>query len=296
VEIMMGTGTLANDVVGYQISLLPDQGLILGNGEFGDRLMGQARRLGLSFKSFRRPWGSEFEPQALEQVLGQNPDIGWIWFAHCETSTGTVNDVELVKEICSRREIKICLDCVSSVGTVPVDLRGVYLASTVSGKGIGSIPGLSMVFYHHSLESQPESIPTYLDLGFYSEKNGIPFTISSVLIFALHAALRRFESDSIFKDIAVKGSALRTRLQQLGLKVVAGDSHSNPAVTTIALPSEVSSKKLALNLEKDGFRISYNSNYLVRRNWIQICLMSDLALEMLDPLLDALKSNLRLVK
>ena len=43
----MGGGTLANDVVGYQISLLPGRGLILSNGEFGDRLIGQAKRLGL---------------------------------------------------------------------------------------------------------------------------------------------------------------------------------------------------------------------------------------------------------
>lgn len=47
VEVMMGGGTLANDVVGYQISLLPGRGLILSNGEFGDRLIGQAKRLGL---------------------------------------------------------------------------------------------------------------------------------------------------------------------------------------------------------------------------------------------------------
>ena len=39
VEILLGSGSLANDAVGGQISLLQKPGLILSNGEFGDRLV-----------------------------------------------------------------------------------------------------------------------------------------------------------------------------------------------------------------------------------------------------------------
>src|SRR5262249_48533664 len=50
VELLMGSGTLANDVVAGQLSLLPGTGLVLSNGEFGERLVDHARRFGLAFE------------------------------------------------------------------------------------------------------------------------------------------------------------------------------------------------------------------------------------------------------
>ncbi len=49
IEILMGSGTLANDTIAGQLSLMPGNGLILSNGEFGDRLIDHATRFGLSF-------------------------------------------------------------------------------------------------------------------------------------------------------------------------------------------------------------------------------------------------------
>ena len=53
VQILMGSGTLANDAVGAQLSLEKKPGLVLSNGEFGERLIDQARRFGLTFDSFK---------------------------------------------------------------------------------------------------------------------------------------------------------------------------------------------------------------------------------------------------
>src|SRR5436190_6185995 len=44
-EILLGSGSLANDAVGGQISLLREPGVVLSNGEFGDRLLDHASRL-----------------------------------------------------------------------------------------------------------------------------------------------------------------------------------------------------------------------------------------------------------
>src|SRR5215469_10141429 len=49
VEIFMGSGTLANDIVAAQLSQLDGHGLILSNGEFGERLVDHAHRFGLAF-------------------------------------------------------------------------------------------------------------------------------------------------------------------------------------------------------------------------------------------------------
>src|ERR1051325_6641204 len=57
VELFLGSGTLANDVVGAQLSLEPKRGLVLSNGEFGGRLIDQARRWRLNFEPLEFAWG-----------------------------------------------------------------------------------------------------------------------------------------------------------------------------------------------------------------------------------------------
>ena len=66
------------------------------------------------------------------------------------------------------------------------------------------------------------------------------------------------------------------------------DSIHAPAVTTITLPQHVSSLNFGRALEEEGFLLSYNSEYLVERNWIQVCLMGDISLADIDSLLGAL--------
>jgi hypothetical protein len=82
-----------------------------------------------------------------------------------------------------------------------VDLQSVYLASCVSGKGLGAFPGLSMVFYHDAVAPEPDKLPRYLDLGYYAAQNGVPFTHSSNLLSALQEALKRYDSQQPFAEI-----------------------------------------------------------------------------------------------
>src|SRR5437764_5219256 len=49
VELFLGSGTLANDVIGGQLLLEQRRGVVLSNGEFGERLLDHARRFGLNF-------------------------------------------------------------------------------------------------------------------------------------------------------------------------------------------------------------------------------------------------------
>jgi aspartate aminotransferase-like enzyme len=284
VEILLGSGSLANDVICAQLSLSNENGIILSNGEFGDRLIDHSTRQGLQFEIFQTAWGEPFDYAQIRHRIAANPDIRWLWTPHCETSTGILNDLSALKELAAERQLKLCLDCISSIGTVPVDLRGVYFASCVSGKALASYPGLSMVFYNHDLLPSPKTLPRYLDLGYYAEQSGIPFTHSSNLVYALQTALRRIDWNQKYEQIAQVSVWLRARLRELGLQIVAPDAHAAPAVFSIALPREISSKQVGMELKKAGYLLSYNSGYLLQRNWIQICLMGEWSRETLEAL------------
>ena len=216
--------------------------------------------------------------------------LGWVWAVHCETSTGILNELEALKQISAGAGLKLCLDCISAIGTVPVDLRGVYLASCVSGKALAAFPGLSMVFYNHELTPGSKLLPRYLDLGYYAAQDGIPFTHSSNLIYALQAALKRTSWADKFAQICETAAWLRGRLRELGFQIVAPDLHASPAVLSIALPGEISSKSIGWQLQKSGYLLSYKSAYLLQRNWIQICLMGEWSRDNLATLPDVLAS------
>ena len=66
----------------------------------------------------------------IQPLLRAKP--AWLWFVHCETSTGMLNDLGAFSRLCADSGTRLCVDAISSIGTVPVDLRGAYFASGVS--------------------------------------------------------------------------------------------------------------------------------------------------------------------
>jgi aspartate aminotransferase-like enzyme len=146
-----------------------------------------------------------------------------------------------------------------------------------------------MVFYNHLIQSDDRAIPRYLDLGFYAARDGIPFTISSNLIYALKAALARRSAGNSSDGILDLSRRLRSGLRAMGFRIVAPDAHASPNVITIALPETICSDKLGRYLEETGYSLSYMSEYLLRRNWIQICLMGECTEAKLMPLLRLLQ-------
>ncbi|MBN2163527.1 MAG: aminotransferase class V-fold PLP-dependent enzyme [Pontiellaceae bacterium] len=273
VEIMMGPGTSANDAVAAQLTLLCRTGLVLVSGEFGRRLVRNANGARLYFHTLEVPEGQVFDRSQIEEILKEHPDIGWMWATHCETSTGVLNDMDMYKSVCREYDVHLCMDCISSIGTVPVDLSGVYLASGTSGKGLASITGLALVFHHHNLRSAPDDIPCFLDLGRYQACDGIPFTIQSNLVYALLAALQTHDWEKRFADIRGWSRSVRRKLAEIDAPILAPDAYAMPSVITIALPPECTSERIGEALQRHGVLISYRSDYLLKRNWIQICMM-----------------------
>jgi aspartate aminotransferase-like enzyme len=286
VQLLLGSGTLANDAVAAQLSLCDQRGLILSNGEFGERLADHARRFGLRFATVEAPWGRPIDLDLVERALQERPS--WMWFVHLETSSGVVNDATALQAMCAGRGVDVCVDAISALGNVPVDLRGVRLATGVSGKGLGAFPGIALVFHDRPIAESGGRLPRYLDLGLYARDRGVPFTHSSNLVAALEASLDRQDWETRFATVAAQTRWLRERLERRGFRTVAAPDHQGPGIVTIALPPSTSSIEIADVLEADGFAVSARSQYLVDRNWLQFSVMGSPSRDDLRGLLDAL--------
>lgn len=274
VQIFMGSGTLANDAIAAELSLSGHHGLLLSNGAFGERLVDHAHRFGLSFRVLERPWGQPFEPGALQAAIDAGPRPHWIWGVHGETSTGMLNDLDEWKAVSAARGVMLCVDAISSFANAPLDLNGVALASAVSGKGLGAYPGLAFVFHSAPPRRASSRLPRYLDLGLYAENDGIPFTISSNLLYAVRAALRRFDSAGRLARTNQLSAQLREGLLALGLEPVVAEP-SFAAVTTVVIPRDCDSLTLGQRLADAGYLLHYRTPPLRARNWLQVCFMGD---------------------
>ena len=146
VEVLLGSATLGNDAVAAQLSLLGTHGVVVSNGEFGERLADHASRARLDFEHVKFEWGAPFDLAA----IAERP-FDWLWIAACETSTGVLNDVAALEAICHSRGAKLCVDAVSAIGAVPLDLSNVWLATGASGKALASYPGLALVFHREPI-------------------------------------------------------------------------------------------------------------------------------------------------
>ena len=274
VQVLLGSGSLANEVVAGQLALMETTGLVLSNGEFGERLAANARRARLRYDWLRLPWGQVFDIAQVERFAERLPRGAWIWFVHHETSTGIMNPLDELRAMAARLDLRLCCDCISSVGGMPVDLHGVQLATTASGKGLGSYPGLSMVFHAYPPHPAPDRLPGYLDLGHWASQQSVPHTHSSNLLFALVEATRLATPERMAR-IAENARWLRHELRGRGFSLVAPEAVASPGIVTLQLDEGASAAELGEELEMRGYWLNYRSQYLVARNWIQASLLGN---------------------
>src|SRR6266852_541559 len=247
VQVLLGSGTLANDAIAQQLRLAGTPGVVLSNGEFGERLIDHARRAGLAFAIYRTKWGKSFNFDAISARIGKNARPRWLWMAHCETSTGNVD----------------------------VDLSGVAYTSGASGKGLAALPGLSFVFHGRNRLRNGPLVPRYLDLALYAASGSIPFTQSSNLLAALSAALERFDPLSVERRAATS-TMVRAAIGACGLRIVGDEAAAAPFVVTLALPPDMGTAEIGEAMLARGYRIAFESRYLRERNWIQIAWMGNI--------------------
>ena len=262
--LLSGSGTLANETMLQEIKCISGNGLILSNGEFGDRLIEQARRNNLHFVTKQLEWGKIFDLEEIKNMITDH-SCKWILFCHCETSTGVINELKEITAVAKEKNCLCFVDCMSTVGTMPLDLSNVAMATASSGKGLASIPGLAIIFANIELRVKNDA-PVYLDLHHYSVKSGIPFTISSNLLKALYVSIGQKLREEQFELLDKYGREFFKILNHYDLIPF---SNNNTKVFTI-VTAQKRREVLFHSLKDKKILLSHESDYLKKRQWCQL--------------------------
>ncbi len=253
-------------------SCLEGPGLVLVNGEFGRRLACQAQRWELDVRTLEWPWGV---PWDLDRIALDLNGARWIWAVHHETSTGMLNDIAALGALARNRGVRLCLDCISSLGATAVDLRDVWLATAVSGKALGSFAGVAIVLA--SEVPQPaRAVPTYLDVASAIRTKGPCFTFPSPLLLALERALQTQ------RDYKAMGRFVRRRLREIAIEPLVKDQFASPVVTTFVPPAP----DFLEQCRAAGYWIGGESPYMVERGLVQIATMGAVESSHVEDLFD----------
>lgn len=287
--VLCGPGTLANDAVAASLrSCMGDRkGLVIANGEFGERLIRQANRAGLRSQSIKFGWGNAWNFEAIEEALEERP--AWVWSVHLETSTGVLNDLGKLTRVAQQYGAVVAADCVSSLGAVDLGDIGprLFLASGVSGKALGSFAGLAFGFLSEraiDMLRGREICPTFDLLRVVASSGPVSTLPSPIVVAAMEALREQYDGEaarnSRYLHYDELGRWARLRCREAGLEIVAEEADAAPTIVSFPLPSG----RFARECFHAGFRIAHESDYLRDRGWGQIATMGKLDRDALEPL------------
>ena len=199
-EVVLFTGSGSAAVDAAISSAVPPDGrlLLIVNGSYGVRMARMAEIYGVPFESMQIAWHERPDPAQVERRLAADGDFSHVAMVHHETSTGVLNPLDEVAQVCQGAGATLILDAISSFAGIPLDLRetevGIMMVS--ANKCLQGMPGLSFVYARKELLDAMASYPprafyTALGLEYAAVKKSgqMRFTPASQVCFALRQAL-----------------------------------------------------------------------------------------------------------
>ncbi|MEO7387264.1 MAG: aminotransferase class V-fold PLP-dependent enzyme [Gammaproteobacteria bacterium] len=194
---LAGSGTAA--VEAMLATFAPDTGttLVVANGVYGERIARMLDVHGKPRQTLSHPWIAGIDMAAVARQLDADPAITHLAVVHHETTTGRLNDLATLGELCRERRVTVLLDAVSSFGAEQLDAPTWNLGALAgtANKCLHGVPGLSFVLARDDLWTGPayRAGGVYLDLhGYYATQHrdgSSPFTLPVQVAFALREAL-----------------------------------------------------------------------------------------------------------
>lgn len=245
---LQGSGTFA--VEAALAAAVPRDGkaLVLMNGAYGKRARQTLDYLGRAHVSLDKGDYLPPQPEEVDQLLRDNPDITTVFLVHCETSSGILNPLREIAEVVKRHDKLLMVDAMSSFGAVPLTVDAIPFDVLVSSanKCIEGIPGFGFVIARRDLLEASKGRFHSLSLDLfeqwqYMERSGQwRFTPPTHSVVAFRSALEQHRAEGGVagrlarytrnRDVLVAG------MRAMGFRTLLEDRWLSPIITTFFCP------------------------------------------------------------
>lgn len=255
-----GTGSAAMEATLANLIEPGDVVLIGIIGYFGERLVEMASRYGADVRTMETAWGDVFSLDDIRAGLETHkPAI--LALVHAETSTGALQPLDGIGDLCRQHNSLLLIDTVTSLGTTPLflDEWGVDAAYSCSQKGLSCPPGASPFTFGEQalakLDRRQDKVRNwYLDMSILAnywdgKTRSYHHTAPINSMYALREGLRLVTEEGLadrWTRHQTNAELLWAGLAELGLKChVADPTLRIPALTTVRVPAGVDAKAVA---------------------------------------------------
>lgn len=223
--------------------------LIINNGAYGKRMCEIAEAYGLDYLEFNSPPDNSIDLTVLEKLIRNSPrNISHLAVVHHETTTGLLNDIGLIGEICRKHRIDMIVDAMSSFAAIPIQMKPMnisFLAAS-SNKNLQGMPGVSFVIAgQNQLDALRDKKPRnyYLNLyaqyQFFSKTCQMRFTPPVQTLYALKQAIEELKQEGVqrrYQRYAKSWDTLINGITRLGLEHLVLEQHHSKIITAILEP------------------------------------------------------------
>jgi 2-aminoethylphosphonate-pyruvate transaminase len=294
--LLTGSGTAA--VESMMASMVPEGGrvLIVENGVYGERIAQMCAQYRIAHERVIGSWMEAPDLAAITARLdaaSSEAPFTHLSVVHHETTTGRLNDLRPLADLCRSRELGLLLDGVSSFGAEELDFAhgGLTAVAATANKCLHGVPGVSFVIARREALARAASRAYYLDLGRLArlqDQRNTPFTPAVHAYYALVEALREFAEEggrpARHRHYEALAEQAREGLAALGIPAVIPPQESSVVLRSYGLPSGLTYSRLHDELKKGGFVI-YAGQGDLSKSLFRISTMGNLTKGDIDRLL-----------
>jgi 2-aminoethylphosphonate-pyruvate transaminase len=285
--LLTGSGTAAVESMLATLAPRGSKTLVAANGVYGERMAAMLRAHGRDVHVVSSPWEKGIDLAEIDRCLSEDEGIRTVVTVHHETTTGRLNDVAGLADVCLRHGCRILLDGVSSFGAEEIDFESwpIDAVAATANKCLHGSPGLSFVLVHpDALAAVDWAVGSvYLDLRRYYEvqrRDGFsPFTQAVHVAFGLRKALDEFREGggqparlARYRAVA---EHVRRALGGLGVGTLLPDEECSAVLRSYLLPEGFVYEDLHDRLKAHGFVI-YAGQGRLRSDVFRVAHMGDI--------------------
>jgi 2-aminoethylphosphonate-pyruvate transaminase len=294
--LITGSGTAA--VESMVAAVVPASGrlLIVENGVYGERVAQICAQYRMAHERVIGDWMQPPDLDAIAARLDGGAEgnrFTHLAVVHHETTTGRLNDLGPLGELCRARGVQILVDGVSSFGAEAIDFADAAIAAVAAtaNKCLHGVPGASFVIVRRTALAHAASRTYYLDLGRLAslqDQRGTPFTPAVQTYYALVEALREFAEQGGWparhERYAALAEQVRAGLAVRGIHAAIPAEQSSVVLRAYRLPAGLTYAVLHDSLKSDGFVI-YAGQGDLSKTLFRISTMGNLTSSDIDRLL-----------